>query len=99
MSLGALNFNVLMFCYQIQNNSMLLADVANPAHFIAQAVKIYQSIQSKYKTGAGHPHIEKMDESEETNPAALPSETSDMPPLIPEADHEKTFSLQRRGNK
>jgi hypothetical protein len=99
MHLGALNFNVLMFYYQIQNNSMLLADVANPAHFIAQAVKIYQSIQSKYETGAGHPHIEEMDESEETDPAALPSETSDMSPLIPEADHEKTFSLQRRRNK
>jgi hypothetical protein len=88
-----------MFCYQIQNNSMLLADVANPAHFIAQAVKIYQSIQSNKETGGGHPKIEEMDESEMTDPAALFSETSDMPPLIADVDHEKPFSLQRGGNK
>lgn len=81
-----------MFYCQIQNNSMLLADVANPAHFIAQAVKIYQSIQSNNKTEAGRPKIEEFDESEET-------ETAAMPPLISEADHEKAFSLQRHGNK
>ncbi|KAK3122778.1 hypothetical protein QOZ80_8AG0618170 [Eleusine coracana subsp. coracana] len=78
------------------NNSMILADAGNPAHFIAQAVKIYKSIQSNNKTGAGHPQIEELPESGDE---AGPVETTDMPPLIPEADHGKAFSLQRRGNK
>ncbi|TVU42902.1 hypothetical protein EJB05_09326, partial [Eragrostis curvula] len=81
------------------NNTMLLADVTNPAHFIAQAVKIYKNIDSNTKTGAGHPHLQELDESEEKGPAVLPSEASGMPPLIPEAEHEKTFSLQSRRNK
>uniref|UniRef100_A0A0A9AEV1 Uncharacterized protein n=1 Tax=Arundo donax TaxID=35708 RepID=A0A0A9AEV1_ARUDO len=44
--------------------------------------------------GAGHTHVEELEESEDTGPAAQPSET----PLIPKAYPGMT-SLQCRNNK
>jgi len=57
---------------------------------VAQAIKIFQQLQ------ADNPQVDELEESvEETGPA----ETSEMPPLIPDADPGTNFSLQRRKNK
>ncbi|CAO2164414.1 unnamed protein product [Urochloa humidicola] len=82
-------------------NAMLLpTDTANPASMVAQAFKMYQHMQSQSLAVKHHPQIEEVEESEgETDPASPPSETSGMPPLDPEADPGKTFSLQRPKNK
>ncbi|XP_062192640.1 uncharacterized protein LOC133896136 [Phragmites australis] len=83
------------------NTILLPSDAGSPASFVAQALKIYQhTVKSNPKMGAGHAHVDELEKSEgETGPAALPSETSIMPPLFPEADPGKTFSLQRHKNK
>ncbi|CAL5004092.1 unnamed protein product [Urochloa decumbens] len=76
-------------------NTMLLpTDSANPASMVAQAFKMYQHMQSQSQF-VKHPHIEEVEESSEETGPASPSETSGMPPLDPEADPAKTFSLQR----
>ena len=56
---------------------------------MAQAIKIFQQLQ------ANNPQVDELEESvEETGPA----ETSEMQPLIPDADPGTNFSLQRRKN-
>jgi len=49
---------------------------------VAQAIKIFQQLQ------ADNPQVDELEESvEETGPA----ETSEMPPLIPDIDSEKSL--------
>ena len=57
---------------------------------MAQAIKIFQQLQ------ANNPQVDELEESEEETG---PAETSEMPPLIPDADPGTNFSLQRRKNK
>ncbi|RLM62307.1 stomatin-like protein 2, mitochondrial [Panicum miliaceum] len=69
---------------------LLPSDGGNPSAFVAQAIKIFQQLQ------ANNPQLDELEESEgETGPA----ETSEMPPLIPDADPGTNFSLQRCKNK
>ncbi|WVZ94987.1 hypothetical protein U9M48_040804 [Paspalum notatum var. saurae] len=76
-----------------QTNTMLLpSDSASPASFVAQAMKTYQQIQSHNQGLKNHPHIEELEESDETSAAAVPSETSEKLPL----NEGEDFSLQRK---
>jgi len=68
---------------------LLPSDGGNPSSFVAQAIKIFQQLQ------ANNPQVDELEESEEETG---PAETSEMPPLIPDADPGTNFSLQRRKN-
>ena len=86
--LHCVNFMVLTFCYQIQGNTILLpGDGGNPSSFVATAFKIYQRLQ------ANSPQVEELEES------GGETETSEMPPLIPDIDPEKSCSLHSGKNK
>ena len=76
----SVNFIVLTFFYQIQGNTILLpGDGGNPSSFVATAFKIYQRLQ------ANSPQVEELEES------GGETETSEMPPLIPYIDPEKSL--------
>ena len=78
--LHCVNFMVLTFCYQIQGNTILLpGDGGNPSSFVATAFKIYQRLQ------ANSSQVEELEES------GGETETSEMPPLIPDIDPEKSL--------
>ncbi|TKW08856.1 hypothetical protein SEVIR_6G052300v4 [Setaria viridis] len=65
---------------------LLPSDGGNPSSFVAQATRIFQHLQ------ANSPQMEDLEEAEGET---VPAETREMPPLIPDADPGKVFSLQR----
>ncbi|KAG2581716.1 hypothetical protein PVAP13_6KG060300 [Panicum virgatum] len=69
------------------NTILLPGDGGNPSSFVATAFKIYQRLQ------ANSPQVEELEES------GGETETSEMPPLIPDIDPEKSCSLHSGKNK
>jgi len=61
------------------NTILLPGDGGNPSSFVATAFKIYQRLQ------ANSPQVEELEES------GGETETSEMPPLIPDIDPEKSL--------
>ncbi|RLM60476.1 stomatin-like protein 2, mitochondrial [Panicum miliaceum] len=69
------------------NTILLPGDGGNPSSFVTTAFKICQRLQ------ANSPQVEELEESGETETSEMP------PPLIPDIDPGKSFSLQSGKNK